>query len=93
MDQPGAGGGSLYVHLCDNGPGIDASIRDRVFQPFFTTKAKGTGLGMAIAARAVEAHGGSLELGGDWSEGAEFVLRLPIENPLTATAATPPRGS
>ena len=67
------------VRIRDNGPGLGDQARRQVFQPFFTTKTKGTGLGMAIAHRIVEAHGGAIMVGDEWSEGAEFVLRLPRE--------------
>ncbi len=60
----------------DNGPGIPVENRKRIFDPFFTTKAKGTGLGMAIARRIIEAHGGTIDLGG-CQQGAEFIVTLP----------------
>ena len=62
----------------DSGPGIPPDIVDKVFQPFFTTKATGTGLGLAVVRRIVEGHGGSIELG-PAGPGAEFRLRLPLE--------------
>jgi signal transduction histidine kinase len=61
----------------DTGPGIPADIVDKIFQPFFTTKATGTGLGLAVVRRIVEGHGGSIELGTS-SAGAEFRLKLPL---------------
>ncbi len=67
---------ALEVAIHDNGPGIAPANRDQVFNAFFTTKTKGTGLGMAIAQRIVEAHGGLLTLGHPAS-GAEFVVTLP----------------
>ncbi|NND98812.1 MAG: GAF domain-containing sensor histidine kinase [Pirellulaceae bacterium] len=67
----------LSISVRDNGPGLPEEIRSRVFEAFHTTKAKGTGLGMAIAKRFVEAHHGTLELGNDRSGGAEFVIKLP----------------
>ena len=60
----------------DQGPGIAAADRERVFTPFFTTKEHGTGLGLAIAREFVEAHGGSLEVEGN-GRGTRFVMRLP----------------
>ncbi|HYS10853.1 MAG TPA: ATP-binding protein [Myxococcales bacterium] len=62
----------------DSGPGIPAEIVDKVFQPFFTTKATGTGLGLAVVRRIVEGHGGTIELA-QARAGAEFRLRLPLE--------------
>jgi signal transduction histidine kinase len=72
---------AVQVALRDNGPGISAADRARVFEPFYTTKAKGTGLGMAIARRIVEAHGGTIELGDGLPRGAEFLVTLPREGP------------
>ncbi|MCA9119600.1 MAG: PAS domain S-box protein [Planctomycetaceae bacterium] len=67
---------AVRIRIQDSGPGIPRDARSRVFDAFFTTKTKGTGLGMAIARRIVEAHGGTIELG-DVDEGAEFVIVLP----------------
>jgi len=67
----------VSVSVRDNGPGVADEMRSRVFEPFHTTKAKGTGLGMAIAKRFVEAHQGTIELGNDHDGGAEFVVTLP----------------
>jgi signal transduction histidine kinase len=62
----------------DTGAGIASDILDKIFQPFFTTKATGTGLGLAVVRRILEGHGGSIELG-RVNTGAEFRLRLPLE--------------
>ncbi|WP_166824492.1 GAF domain-containing protein [Thalassoroseus pseudoceratinae] len=68
-------------HVCvsvrDNGPGLPEQIRKHVFEAFQTTKVKGTGLGMAIAKRFLEAHRGTIEVGNDDIGGAEFVMTLP----------------
>ena len=66
----------IEISIQDNGPGIPPDVRPEVFEAFFTTKTKGTGLGMAIARRIIEAHGGELNLG-DTDGGAQFVIRLP----------------
>ena len=68
---------ALQISLHDNGPGLSAEQKKRVFDPFYTTKTQGTGLGMAIAHRIVEAHGGTLRVGEGRHPGAEFVLTLP----------------
>jgi signal transduction histidine kinase len=70
-------GPSLTVSVRDNGPGLDGEQRARIFEPFYTTKTRGTGLGMAIARRLVEAHGGTIELGPLGPPGAEVVVTLP----------------
>jgi PAS domain S-box-containing protein len=66
---------AISIRIRDNGAGIPSDAMGRVFDAFFTTKTKGTGLGMAIARRIVEAHGGTLELGSP-DVGAEFVIVL-----------------
>lgn len=70
---------ALRIAVRDNGPGLGAEQRQRIFEPFYTTKTKGTGLGMAIAKRIVEAHGGRIMVGGGPSPGAEIVIFLPRE--------------
>ena len=49
------------VTIADDGPGIPAEIRDRIFNPFFTTKPKGSGLGLAIVRKIIDAHEGRIE--------------------------------
>lgn len=68
---------AVRVRVCDNGPGLNAEQRRRIFEPFYTTKPTGTGLGMAIAQRIVEAHGGTMSLGPEGRSGAEIVIDLP----------------
>ena len=67
----------VVVAVRDNGPGLDSDQRRNLFEPFFTTKTQGTGLGMAIARRIIEAHEGTISLGGDDLGGAEIVITLP----------------
>jgi PAS domain S-box-containing protein len=68
---------ALRVAVRDSGPGLSAEQRRRLFEPFYTTKTRGTGLGMAIARRIVEAHGGQIIVADDPSPGAEIVITLP----------------
>src|SRR4051794_22874419 len=71
---PSTAAASIRVH--DDGPGIPAEVRHRIFEALFTTKAKGSGLGLALCRRIVEAHGGTIQLAPSHS-GAAFVLVLP----------------
>ena len=68
----------LTISIHDNGPGLNAEQRSRIFEPFYTTKSRGTGLGMAIAKRIMEAHGGEITVGNTRS-GTEIILLLPNE--------------
>jgi PAS domain S-box-containing protein len=74
---------AVRLFVGDNGPGLDPEQRQRVFDPFFSTKAKGTGLGMAIAKRIVEAHGGQIAVGdgAEGAPGAVFIITLPRGSP------------
>jgi PAS domain S-box-containing protein len=69
-----------YVHLAvsDNGPGVPAANRDRVFTPFFTTKAKGTGLGLALVQKIIVSHDGRITVGDAPGGGACFHIDLPL---------------
>ena len=66
------------IRVSDNGPGIPVAIRQKVFEPFFTTKEEGTGLGLSIVARIIEEHGGSMAVESIESQGATFIISLPI---------------
>ena len=70
---------AIQVAVRDNGPGLNAEQKQRIFDPFYTTKTKGTGLGMAIAKRIVEAHGGTIEVGSTEGAGAQIRIVLPRE--------------
>jgi two-component system sensor kinase FixL len=69
--------GVCRVSFRDAGPGIAAEVRDRIFTPFFTTKARGTGLGLATAKRIVEAHGGRITIDSASGGGTTVIVELP----------------
>jgi len=71
-------GGRVTIVVRDSGPGIPAHIRDQIFEPFFTTKSRGGGLGLAIARRSVELHGGNLDLVSPPDGGALATVVLPL---------------
>jgi signal transduction histidine kinase len=71
------GAAAIRVTVRDNGPGLNTEQREKIFDAFFTTKTKGTGLGMAIVKRIVDAHGGKIAVGTPPGPGAEIVLTLP----------------
>jgi signal transduction histidine kinase len=62
LERGGTGRDAVLVEVADNGPGIPAEAKDKVFDLFFTTKAKGSGLGLAVVRRIVDAHDGRLDL-------------------------------
>jgi signal transduction histidine kinase len=84
-----AGRGELHVRLgseeqrssvvfADNGPGIPADIRGKIFTPFFTTKLRGTGLGLPTAKRLVEAQGGTIAVECPPAGGTSVIVQLPV---------------
>jgi PAS domain S-box-containing protein len=68
---------ALQISIRDNGPGLTPEQKQKIFDPFYTTKRQGTGLGMAIARRIVEAHGGHIAAGNGVGPGAEILITLP----------------
>jgi signal transduction histidine kinase len=71
-------GGLCRVAVQDNGPGIPVEIREKIFEPFFSTKHRGTGLGLPIARRIVEAHGGTITLACPREGGTTVAVELPL---------------
>ncbi len=70
--------GKAVLTLRDTGPGIPPEARSRLFTPYFSTKRKGTGLGLAIVARILEEHGGTIGVDESYTEGAGFIVTLPL---------------
>jgi signal transduction histidine kinase len=91
------GGGetdAVILEVADNGKGIPPEVEKRLFDPFFSTKETGTGLGLPIAARIVEKHGGMLQYQTQPGRGTTFGVVLPREIKDTAgsakSSASPP---
>ena len=72
-------GSTIEIRVGDNGIGIPEDIKEKIFQPFFTTKptGEGTGLGLSLAYDIVKAHGGHIEFETEKGKGSEFILSLP----------------
>ena len=75
-------GTEIWLRVIDNGSGIAASDRERIWSPFFTTRQAGTGLGLALSRKTIEAHGGRIDLVSDSDQsspprGTEFILSFP----------------
>ncbi|MDH4229210.1 MAG: ATP-binding protein [Nitrospirota bacterium] len=87
----------VVLRISDTGPGVPAGIREKIFHPFFTTRADGTGLGLPIATKVVEGHGGRMLLESPHAGGARFVVWLPCSGPpethVDASAGTIPASS
>lgn len=73
----------IRVHVTDEGTGVPPEVRDRIFDPFYTTKTNGSGIGLPISARTLEAHGGRLylEQASELERGAHFVVELRTQPP------------
>jgi signal transduction histidine kinase len=70
-------GTEVWLRVRDNGPGMDADKLARIWSPFYTSKATGTGLGLALCRKVVEAHGGAIEASSTPGAGSEFLITLP----------------
>jgi signal transduction histidine kinase len=95
MDKPGevrvsleTDGDDVLIAVADEGKGISPENLPNIFRPFFTTKGHGTGLGLSLARRTVEAHGGQIDVTSEVGKGSRFEIRLPIAREKQA-AVTP----
>ncbi|MFW6161250.1 MAG: ATP-binding protein [Planctomycetota bacterium] len=82
-------GDEIVVRIIDTGCGISASQLEHVFDPFFTTKAGGNGLGLAVASKIIEDHGGHILIGSEPGTGTHVTLRLPLgQSPPSVAGAS-----
>lgn len=70
----------VCIALKDNGPGISKELRDQIFDPFYTTRTQGTGLGLAVVKAVAKAHGGDVQLKSETNKGCVFEVTLPLDN-------------
>jgi signal transduction histidine kinase len=70
---------NIIVRVSDSGPGVPLELRDKMFDPFFTTRQDGSGIGLSIAQRIIADHSGSIDVGSSKLGGAEFRVELPID--------------
>ena len=71
--------GNYRIAFHDTGPGIPEQEQERIFEPFFSTKRGGMGLGLAIVERIVSEHGGTVRLESEQGRGAAFIVSLPVK--------------
>jgi len=68
----------IRMEVKDNGPGIPEELQKKIFQPFFTTRTDGTGLGLATCLKNVQYHGGSIEVHSEVGQGTSFIVTIPL---------------
>lgn len=71
-------GETCSIRIRDTGPGIPKELRNKIFQLYYTTKPRGTGIGLAMTFRAVQLHGGTIEVEGESGKGTTFCVTLPL---------------
>jgi signal transduction histidine kinase len=84
--------GSILIQLVDNGPGIAEENLERIFDAYFSKRPGGTGLGLALARRIIEEHGGTIKAGNSAAGGAKFDIVLPVSADLEEKEESPPAG-
>jgi two-component system sensor histidine kinase HydH len=73
----GGGDRPWKIRISDQGHGMPADVQSKIFEPLFTTKTKGTGLGLAVVANLVRSHGGSIQVSSEPGKGTTFTIELP----------------
>jgi signal transduction histidine kinase len=77
----------VRLEVIDTGPGMSQEVLARIFEPYFTTKPGGSGLGLPTSRRLIEAHGGHLEVQSEPGRGTRFIITLPVLGPASPAAA------
>jgi signal transduction histidine kinase len=67
-----------WVKISDNGSGIPEEVLSKIFYPFFTTKEKGSGIGLAIAQKIIDSHRGNIDVESEVGKGTTFTIKLPL---------------
>ena len=76
--------GAVMIEVGDAGPGIPPDVLDKIFAPFFTTKARGTGLGLAVVRKVMDRHKGRVDVESQVGKGTTFRLYLPVAQTAAA---------
>jgi signal transduction histidine kinase len=76
--ESSAAGDLAEIRISDTGPGIPPELREKIFRLYFTTKQKGSGIGLAMAFRTVQLHDGTIDFTSEPGKGTAFSIRLPI---------------
>jgi two-component system nitrogen regulation sensor histidine kinase NtrY len=83
----------IRLEVADNGPGMTAELRARIFEPYFSTKPEGTGLGLAIVSAIVADHNGFIRVRDNQPRGSRFVMEFPVRRSAVQLAVGAPRGA
>ena len=76
--------GQALLEIRDTGPGVPRDMRDKIFHLYYTTKPRGSGIGLAMTFRAIQLHNGAIEVDGEEGQGAVFRVRIPLEKEAAA---------
>jgi signal transduction histidine kinase len=86
-------GEEAMLQVIDTGLGMPTDVLERLFSPFFTTKANGTGLGLAVTHKIVDDHGGRIDVRSQVGQGTTFTVFLPLQRPANGLTARQAEGS
>ena len=79
---------AVAIEIEDSGPGIPLEIQDQIFNPFFTTKKGGVGLGLSIVSKIIDNHSGEIKVQSSPGKGTCFRILFPVDTPLTQGATS-----